>query len=323
MTHRRAVLLMILTTLLWSTAGIVSRQLESARGFEVTFWRSAFNAVALMLMLSALRGPRTLWLTLRRGGRALWLSGVCWAVMFTAFMVALTLTKVANVLVTMALAPLFTALLSRFVLGHRLSRPTWATISVAGVGIAWMYGGEVGTADTRQWLGTLVALAVPVASAVNWTLLHHLARRARPQQAALAAARLNEGGVRAGPGHDPGQPGGAPDMLAAVLLGALLSCALTLPLAWPFSASGVDLGWLAFLGVVQLALPCLLAVSAARRLSAPQAALLALLEVVFGVAWVWWGAGEAPSSSVLSGGLLVLAALIVNEAWALRRTGPA
>ncbi len=314
---------MILTTLLWSTAGIVSRQLESARGFEVTFWRSAFNSVALVVMLSALRGPRTLWLTLRHGGRAMWLSGVCWAVMFTAFMVALTLTKVANVLVTMALAPLFTALLSHFTLGHRLSRPTWATIVVAGVGIAWMYGGEVGTADSRQWLGTLVALAVPVAAAVNWTLLHHLARRARQQPPALAASPVSEGGVRGGTGHDPGQHAGAPDMLAAVLLGALMSSLVTLPLAWPFSASGVDLAWLAFLGVVQLALPCLLAVSAARRLSAPQAALLALLEVVFGVAWVWWGAGEAPSSSVLSGGLLVLAALIVNEAWALRRTGPA
>ncbi len=322
MTHRRAVLLMILTTLLWSTAGIVSRQLESARGFEVTFWRSAFNSVALVVMLSALRGPRTLWLTLRHGGRALWLSGVCWAVMFTAFMVALTLTKVANVLVTMALAPLFTALLSHFVLGHRLNRPTWATIAVAGVGIGWMYGGEVGAADSRQWLGTLVALAVPMASAVNWTLLHHLARWPGPQRP-VAPSPVSEGVAHGEPGHDLGQHPDASDMLPAVLLGALMSSLLALPLAWPFSASGVDLGWLAFLGVVQLALPCLMAVSAARHLSAPQAALLALLEVVFGVAWVWWGAGEAPSSSVLFGGLLVLAALIVNEAWALRRTDSA
>ena len=35
-------------------------------------------------------------------GRAVWLSGACWAVMFTAFMVALSLTTVANVLVTMS-----------------------------------------------------------------------------------------------------------------------------------------------------------------------------------------------------------------------------
>ncbi len=67
-------------------------------------------------------------------------------VMFTAFMVALTLTRVANVLVTMALAPLLTALIARVVLGHRLPTRTWVAIAVAGIGIAWMYANEVGAA---------------------------------------------------------------------------------------------------------------------------------------------------------------------------------
>jgi drug/metabolite transporter (DMT)-like permease len=96
------------------------------------------------------------------------------------------------------------------------------------------------------------------------------------------------------------------------LLGALVSAALTLPLAWPFAASAQDLSLLALLGVVQLAIPCLLAVAAARVLSAPEASLLSLLEVVFGVLWAWWGANEAPSVAVLGGGSLVLAALVGN-----------
>jgi drug/metabolite transporter (DMT)-like permease len=69
---------------------------------------------------------------------------------------------------------------------------------------------------------------------------------------------------------------------------------------------------------VQLAIPCLMAVAAARVLSAPEISLLGLLEVVFGVAWAWLGAGETPAPAVLGGGLLVLAALVVNEALALR-----
>ena len=44
-----------------------------------------------------------------------------------------------------------------------------------------------------------------------------------------------------------------------------------------------DVGLLALLGVAQLAIPCLIAVAAARCLSAPEAALLSLLEIVFGV----------------------------------------
>ena len=133
MTHHRAVATMVAVTLMWSIAGVVTRQLEAAGGFEVTFWRSLFNALALLVMLAALRGPAALGASLRRGGRTLWVSGVCWATMYTAFMMALSLTTVANVLVTMALAPLFTALLARFTLGHRLAPRTWGAIVTVGV----------------------------------------------------------------------------------------------------------------------------------------------------------------------------------------------
>jgi drug/metabolite transporter (DMT)-like permease len=109
-------------------------------------------------------------------------------------------------------------------------------------------------------------------------------------------------------------------MLAPVLLGALLSALLTLPLAWPFAASTHDLRLLALLGVVQLAIPCLLAVRVARVLSAPEVSLLGLLEVVFGVLWVWIGSDESPSLAVLGGGAMVLGALAANEAVSLRRT---
>jgi drug/metabolite transporter (DMT)-like permease len=295
MTHRRAVLLMVCVTLMWSIAGIVTRHLDSARGFEVTFWRSLFNVLALVLLLGVIQGPARLWRTLRGGGRALWISGLCWCVMYTAFMVAITLTTVANVLVTMALAPLLTALAARFALGHRLAARTWGAIVVAGIGIGWMYGAELAGSEPRHLLGTAVALCVPVAAAINWTLLQHLYRSA---------------------GSAP-----PPDMLAPVLLGALLSAALTLPLSLPLQASPHDLGLLALLGVVQLAIPCLLAVRIARVLSAPEVSLLGLLEVVFGVLWVWLGTDEAPSAAVLGGGLLVLGALAANEALALRRSG--
>jgi len=281
---------MIVVTLMWSIAGVVTRRLEAAHSFEITFWRSAFTVLALAVLLLALRGPAALLKSVRTGGKTLWLSGLCWSVMFTAFMVALTLTSVANVLVTMASAPLLTALLARVALGHRLAARTWAAIVVAGIGIAWMYAREVSGADARNLLGTLVALCVPIAAATNWTLIQH-SRSARDV-----------------------------DLLPAVLIGATISALATLPLAMPFAASAHDLALLGLLGVVQLAIPCLMSVAAARYLSAPEASLLALLEVVFGVAWAWLGANEAPAPHVLGGGALVLGALATNEALALRRS---
>ena len=280
LTHARAVWLMVGVTLLWGTAGVVTRHLEHARSFEVTFWRSAFTALALLVILPIWQG-RAVFSTIRRGGRDLWVSGACWSVMFTAFMVALTLTSTANVLVTMAVGPLLTALAARLFIGHRLPLRTWAAIAIAGLGIGWMYGTQLGSG---QWLGTLVALCVPVAAAANWTVVQHAN----------------------GQGHRV-------DMVPAVLIGALLSSLATLPLAWPLTATPRDLGLLASLGLFQLAIPCVLSLRCARVLTAPEMALLALLEVIFGIALAWLGAGEVPAASVLGGGVLVIGALVANE----------
>jgi len=280
MTHGRAVLVMLASTLMWSIAGAVTRQLEAARSFEVTFWRSAFTVAALLVLLPAVRGRGTLMRSLRQGGRALWISGVCWSVMFTAFMVAITLTTVANVLVTMSLSPLFTAVFARVFLRQPIPARTWVAIAVAGAGIAWMFGSQLG----GPLLGVFVALGVPLAAATNWCLLQ----------------KVGQGG----------------DMLPAVLIGALLSAAVTLPLAWPMQAGTHDMGLLALLGVFQLAVPCLIAVRLARELPSHEIALLGQAETLLGVLWAWLFAGEHPGSAALIGGSLVLAALIANEAMA-------
>jgi len=270
LSHGRAVWIMVAVTLMWSIAGVVTRHLEQARSFEVTFWRSFFTLIALLVILPAFQG-RAVFGTLRGGGRALWISGVCWSVMFTAFMVAITLMPVANVLVTMAVGPLLTALFAWVFIGHHIAPRTWGAIVLAGLGIAWMYGSQVAGLPVA---GTLVALCVPVAAAVNWTVVQHSQRHGH---ASLA----------------------------------------TLPAAWPLQASARDLALLALLGLVQLAIPCVLAVRCGRVLKAPEMALLGLLEVVFGILLAWLGAGERPAPAVLTGGALVIGALVFNEllAW--------
>jgi len=293
LTHSRAVGLMVLVTLMWSIAGVVTRHLDSARGFEVNFWRSGFNALALFLALSAMRGS-ALWHDIARGRWALWVSASCWAVMYTNFMLAITLTTVANVLITMSIAPLLTALFARLFLHHRLPLRTWLAIAVAGAGIAWMFGQQA-FAGGGSMTGALVALGVPLAGATNWTLLQHLHQR-----------------------HAADPTVEEPDMLPAVLLGALMSAAVTLPLALPFTATAHDLSLLALLGVVQLAIPCLLVVTLTKVLPGPEISLIGLLEVIFGVLLVWVGAGEAPGPSALTGGALVIGALLANEALAMR-----
>ncbi|MEY2861589.1 MAG: hypothetical protein RL392_2047 [Pseudomonadota bacterium] len=271
---------MVAVTLMWSTAGVITRHLEYARSFEVTFWRAFFTAASLAVALPLLRG-RDVFLKMRHAGVFFWLSGACWSVMFTAFMLALTLTSVGNVLVTMSIGPLLTAVMARLFIGHRVASRTWVAIIVAAVGIVYMYASQIGDVTL---LGTLVSLCVPIAGAANWTITQH--------------------------SHDEGHD---VDLMPAVAVGAVMSCAVTLPVAFPFQATAHDVGLLAFLGVFQLALPCLLSVRCAQVLKAPELSLLQLLEVIFGILLAWVGANEVPSNSILAGGALVIGALVVNE----------
>ncbi len=278
--HGQAVALMVLVTFLWGTAGVVTRHLEQAQAFEITFWRSFFTLASLLIILPVWQGWG-IWRRMRQEGWLLWASGACWSVMFTAFMLGLALTSVANVLITLAAAPLLTALVSRMVFGHRLPARTWVAIVVAGVGIAWMFARQL---EGTAWIGMLVALGAPLGGAFNWNLVR----------------RGQESGRHV-------------DLVPAVLIGACLSALVTLPLAWPLQASVHDVSLLAGLGLGQLAIPCVLAVICARVLSPPEMSLLALLEVLFGIALAWWGAGEVPGAEVLQGGVLVLGALVINE----------
>ncbi|MGP1678406.1 MAG: DMT family transporter [Burkholderiales bacterium] len=282
--HRRAVALMVAAATLWSIAGVVTRHLETAGRWEVTFWRSLFAAAFVLAALLYTRGRGALASVRASGGYGI-LSGAMWAIMFSAFMLALMTTTTANTLIVNSITPLVTALLARAVLRERITPRTWAAIALAIAGMLWMFGSGYTAGEPRHLAGMLIALAVPLAAAVNFVTLKHAGRSV--------------------------------DFIPAVLLGAIISAVLTLPFALPLHANAHDLLLLAVLGCLQLGLPCMLMVRASPHLSAPEIALLALLEVVLGPLWAWLGAGEAPALATLAGGALVLAALLLNELAAL------
>ena len=287
--HRRAIALMIVAATLWSIAGVVTRQLEFAGRWEVTFWRSFFAAAFVLAALLLTRG-RSAWAAVRATGGYGVLSGAMWAIMFVAFMLALMTTTTANTLIVNSITPLATALLARAVLREPIAPRTWAAIALAIGGMLWMFGSGFAAGEPRHLAGMLIALAVPLAAAVNLVTLKHAGRSV--------------------------------DLIPAVLIGAVFSAAVTLPFALPFSANARDLVLLAVLGCLQLGLPCMLMVRASPHLSAPEIALLALIEVVLGPLWAWLGAGETPALATLAGGAVVIAALLLNELAALGARTP-
>ncbi|MGA2550446.1 MAG: DMT family transporter [Burkholderiaceae bacterium] len=278
--HARAVGVMVLVTLMWSLAGVVTRHLDDANGPSITLWRSLFAALSIALYLA--------WPGTRRGAQLSainrWTvaSGALWCTMFCCFMFALARTTVANTLVVYSLAPLMTAVLAAVALGTSIERRTKWAIGLASVGLIAMFAHDF---DPGRMSGVWIALGVPLASALNLVLMK------------------KADGV---------------EFVPALLIGCALSILLTAPFVLTSHTSPHDIGLLAFLGVVQLGVPCILMVRAMPHLSAPEASLLDLLEIVFGVLWAWIGANEVPSSATLLGGLVVLAGLVLHEMPMLR-----
>jgi drug/metabolite transporter (DMT)-like permease len=256
---------------------VFTRHLEMAKSFEVTFWCSLFCAITVALIIVFIQ-KKNLFTTLKSMGWPGFFSGCMWAMMFTCFMLALTRTSTANTLLVSSLSPLFAAVLGWLVLGTRVRFFTWVMIALALGGIWWM----IRTGISREGFGGMaIALGVPIGAAINIVMLK----------------RVNA----------------TVDLAPAVLIGGVLSALGTLPLSMPFAATTYDIGILAMLGIIQLAIPCMVMVNVVKYLAPQQVALLCLLEVILGPIWSWAFAGETLSRATIQGAAIVIAALAANE----------
>ena len=282
-THRRlGIALMLGAGLCWSLGGIIVRKLTLANPWEIVFWRAFFMVAFLGALLLVLRGRNTA-ACIRAIGRAGVVAGACLALQIYCFILALQNTTTANTFVLMSLSPLAAALAGALFLHERVTRRTWAIITIALTGIAIMFGDSL---NSGRWLGNLFALCIPAAYACQILLL----RKVR------------------------GSSGQAPDLLPTLLVGGVIAMMPALLLSWPFTATANahDLFLLAVMGCLQLGLGCWLMTLAIPHLRAAEMGLLALTETLLAPLWVWLGVGEAPGIAALAGGTLIIGALVVN-----------
>ena len=279
--HRRGVQLMVGATLCWASAGILVRNMELKDGWQMTFWRSLFMMLFLLVVL-AVQYRGALLERLRAVGVVGVVSSLLWALSFVCFVLAINRTVVANVLVLSGLSPFATALLGRLFLHERVPRRTIVAMLAAVLGILLLFVDSIAGGGLA---GNLIALAIPLTFSCNVVIL----RRTHAEV----------------------------DMVPTLVLAGLISTVMALPFALPFAASSKDLGLIAIMGVMQLGTGCLLMVRAASYLPSAEIGLLAVLEIVFGTSSTWLVVGERPGWLALTGGLIVITALVINEAVAL------
>jgi drug/metabolite transporter (DMT)-like permease len=277
--------LVIIGGVFLSTSGILLRNLETASGWQILFYRGlAFSLTLFLLLLLRYRGG--IGAAFRAIGRpGLWaalvlgLGSIC-------YVFAILLTTVANAVFIIGAAPLATALVAWLVLGERTSRFGIVAMLLSLVGIGLMFAD--GLLEGR-WSGNLAALGV-VASFVIFLLIVRDRRHI--------------------------------DMLPATCLGGLVMAGVSCLFVESFGLSRQDLAIAIAMGCLQFGVGFWCFTVATRYILASEVALFALTESILGPIWVWIGVGEQPSLLTLAGSAIVLLCVVsycVNGIRAERR----
>lgn len=274
---RRGALLVAAAALVWSVGGVIVRSVEVKDSWTIVFWRSLFAALFVLGFLIVRRGPAGMASDLRRMGAAGLGVALCFTTASTAFVIALSYTTVANVLLMGAGVPLIAALMARILFGETASASTWLAIAGVIAGVVIMVSGSFGGQVSLVGDGLALLIALVIATATVITRRH--------------------AGV---------------SMAPAVLIGTAIAAVIAATQAGPLHVSASDFAWLAAFGSLNLGMGLALYVTGARLLPAAAATLIGTLEPALGPIWVWLTHGETPSPRTLAGGLVILAALLFH-----------
>jgi drug/metabolite transporter (DMT)-like permease len=274
------ILLVTLSAILWSTAGPFVR-MANLESWTLIGWRSLF-AFLTLAAAAAYEHRKDLAQAVAGVGPPGAVSVAISVVSSIAYIFALNLTTVANVMIVYAVLPFIAALVSYFWIGERVTLRLLGAGLAAFVGIAIMAGAA---ASPKDILGIIAAfiMTATFASQIVHTKVH-------PNLDMTLAMALAAGacGLIALPFMEPGVP--APT--------ALLACALY--------------------GGLSSGIAYVLALNGGRYITAGESGFIQMLDVVLGPLLVWFFFTEQPGSTVLMGGAIVLIS-VMWYLWAEQR----
>jgi drug/metabolite transporter (DMT)-like permease len=162
--QRRAIALLALCGLCWSTAGVLIRLVSWHPG---AIWsvRSAIVAIALYAIARpGLRGVE----------RIEWVSALALAATTGLFILANKLTTPANAILIQYSAPVWVALFGHSFLGERATRLDWAAIALVVAGIALFFVDQISPGHSA---GNLVALGAGISFALGTLTIRRIGTR--------------------------------------------------------------------------------------------------------------------------------------------------
>lgn len=277
-------LLILAAAVLWSLSGVVLKS-------------PVFEDLPKESRGAAIAGVRALFAALTllpavRPRRIRWRLGLlpmtlCFSSMSVLFISALMTTTAAATIFLQYTSVIWACLLGWLVLRERPGRSDFVALACVIAGFCIILA-----RDSGSMLGHLLALASGVAYAGVVVSLRAL---------------RNE------------------DSVWLSFLNQVVSAAVILP--WlvfnPINLTAAQVGLIAFLGAVQLALPYVLFANGVKQISAREASLLLLIEPILNPLWVLLVWGESPGWTTWLGGAVILSGLFLRFALVGRTTSPA
>lgn len=286
MRYGTGMVLVVLAGLVWSTQGLIFRQIDAAGTWATLFWRSA-GMLPVLLAFLAWRARGNPLPAIRAVGLAGTLGGMGLVGAFAGAIYAIQSTTIANAVFLFAASPFLTALIGWAVLGERVRPATWAAMGIAITGILVMVSGDLSG-------GAMAGNAAALLSALGF---------------AIFTVTLRWGKVA--------------DSLPSVLLGGLFSLAagalLAAQMGQTLAVPPTDATWAMAMGAITLSGGMVLYELGSRVVPAAEAALLSNIEVMLAPLWVWLLLGETASLATFMGGAILLVAVMMNGISGARR----
>lgn len=166
--QKRAILLMVICSTLWSIGGIFIK-LIPWNALVIAGWRSLLSAGCVLVYLRAFRMRPVV-------NRASLISGVMLALTFLLFVSANKLTTAANAIVLQFTAPVFILVLSAVFLHQKFSRADIITVILTMVGISLFFFDQLAPGNL---LGNLVAIGAGFSMACMYVATGHTDEQSR------------------------------------------------------------------------------------------------------------------------------------------------
>jgi drug/metabolite transporter (DMT)-like permease len=302
--HSRALILLAVTAVLWSSGGFLIKLIHWT-ALPIAGARSAVAAFCIALLARNLTWNP---LKLSRYER---LAALAYTLTVMLFVMATKLTTAANAILLQYTAPVHVALFGAWFLGERTSRLDWITLGVVALGMVLFFVEGLSAAN-------LTGNCLAMVSGMSFAWLALLMRKDAQMQQDAQMQHLQPSA------HTPNTR--SPN-INAVFWGNILTALVGMPFIIESfvsgtAPSGADAwqSWLGvlLLGVFQLGFSYMLYGRAIAHVTALEAILIPVIEPLLNPIWVVLATGEKPSFYALCGGFVVVTAITFRSVIALR-----